>query len=227
MRVPAGVLAALAFAACVPNPVTDPSRPASSRATAPSSDAPKTAALEADPDVLRGQRSRVAPAVCQPLGPPKPDHVRVELWFEDFRFEIRGIQSWRALVVHRDIPATDSIAAAAVQAWIDGPTRAERKLGAYPTAHEDLKLLGIDVQGTTAQVDVTEEFHETHRGTCCEQVVLDTLIGTVTQFAGIERMQLWNEGGRANSFGGHGEFLEPKGRENDLPPRWVRRIPVC
>ncbi len=158
---------------------------------------------------------------------PPAGMTRVELWFEDFTFEISGAQMWRALVVRRDIPATDPIAAAAVQAWIDGPTPAERKLGAHRTAPEGVELRGIDVEGSTAQVDMSEEIHYTQRGTCCEEVVLDTLIGTITQFEGIERMQLWTDGERARSFGGHGESLEPEGRENDLGPRYVRRIPVC
>lgn len=226
MRVIAGALAGLALAACVPTPVADAPR-SESQPTAASSVAPTAAPPAVDLDVPRGRLSRVDPAVCQLLGPPKPDHVRVEVWFEDLHFEIRGIQSWRALMVHRDIPATDAIATAAVEAWIAGPTRAERKLGANRTAHEDLELLGLDVEGTTAQVDVTEEFDFTHRSECCEQIVLDTLIGTVTQFPGIEMVQLWKEGRRATSFGGHGEFLEPEGRPHDIPPRWVRRIPVC
>ena len=225
MKLVGAIAVMLLFAACeVSALLTDPSHRGKTTTSSPPTRTPP----EEETTHGRSSGKRARPeVVCQQLGPPRSGRVRIELWFQDFTFGIRGVQAWRAVMVHRDVRATDSIAAAAVQAWIDGPTPAERKLGAHRTAPEGVELRGIDVEAATAQVDMTEEIHYTQRGTCCEVVVLDTLIGTVTQFDGIERVQLWTDGERAHSFGGHGELLEPEGRERDLGPRYVRRVPVC
>ena len=65
--------------------------------------------------------------------------------------------------VHRDVPNSDAIATAAMQALLDGPTEDERAhdlvVGTIGTEiPEGTRLLGIDIQAGTATVDLSSEF---------------------------------------------------------------------
>lgn len=155
---------------------------------------------------------------------PPGGMTRVELWFGG-TFEGR-YQFSRSLVVHRDIPTVEGIASAAIEALIAGPNKAERRLGARAIGSPDTDLLGINVVGGTAHVDVDWDFHDTGLGTCCEGLVLSNLVGTVTQFEPIERMFLWTDGKRLKAWGGHAGILDPEG-EKRPGPKWYRIAPAC
>lgn len=127
--------------------------------------------------------------------------TRVELWFTDVD---NPTSIGSSVVVERDIPATESIAAETLQAWIGGPTDEELKAGALPTAPDGTKLLGIDIDGETATVDLSRDFERTNLGTTGEGQIMNALAGTLTQFDTIERGLLMIDGESKDYFMGHG-----------------------
>lgn len=136
---------------------------------------------------------------------PPEGMTRVELWFGDNTDQSAVAPS---LLVHRDIPATDAIAAATVEAWIEGPNDEEKEAGAYPSAPEGSQLLGIDIDDGTAVVDLNERFERTGLGTIYEGAVLEQLAGTITQFGSVDRGLLKIDGRFKDYYLGHGFIVD-------------------
>lgn len=136
---------------------------------------------------------------------PAEGMTRVELFFFD-RHDRRGLGTM--VLVERDIPTQDEIARAAIEAWIDGPTPEEKKVGALPTAPENTELLGIDVDGTTAIVDMSRDFERTQLGTSYEGTVLAAVGGIATQFDPIDKGLLKIEGEFKDAYMGHGYVVD-------------------
>lgn len=145
-------------------------------------------------------------AGCLDLPPTVPaGMMRVELWFGD---AVNRSAVAPSLVVHRDIPQTNAIAAATLRAWIQGPTEKEEIAGAYPAAPDGTVLLGIDVDDRTAVVDFNGAFEETGLGTTYEGAVLEQLAGTITQFETVERALLKIDGRFKDYYMGHGFIVD-------------------
>lgn len=162
---------------------------------------------------------------CIELPAEAPDGMtRVELWFTDMD-DPTFIGS--SVVVERDIPTTDSIAAATLQAWIDGPTDEEAKAGALPTAPNGTKLLGIDLDGDTATVDLSRDFERTNLGTTGEGQIMNALAGTLTQFDTIERGLLMIDGESKDSFMGHGLMVSEEHPLMRPRPKRYRVAATC
>jgi spore germination protein GerM len=136
---------------------------------------------------------------------PRDGMTRVELWFGDSTDQSAIAPS---LVVHRDIAATDAIAAGTVRAWIEGPTDEEKEAGAYPSAPQRSKLLGIDVHNGTAVLDLNEAFERTGLGTTYEGAILEQLAGTITQFDAVDRGLLKIEGEFQEGYMGHAFIVD-------------------
>lgn len=147
---------------------------------------------------------------CQELSEsPTRGKKRIELWFANANSHY--VRFPKPLVVHRDFPSGDVIAKAAVEAWIAGPTRTERAAGARSIVNTNTEILSLEIQGGIASIDVNYAFHKTGLGTCCEDVVLRSLVGVLTQFSTVERVVLFTEGERNKFWGGHGGILDPQG----------------
>lgn len=145
-------------------------------------------------------------AGCLDLPEMLPEGMtRIELWFWDATDQSALAPS---LVVHRDIPATDAIAAATLRAWIEGPTEQEKRAGAYPSAPDGTKLLGIDIDNGTAVVDLNGAFESTGLGTTYEGALLEQLAGTVTQFDTVDRALLQIDGAFKDYYMGHGYIVD-------------------
>lgn len=150
--------------------------------------------------------------------------TRVELWFFDL-FDENTLG--RALVVERDIPATEGILAATLRAWIEGPTPEEKRAGARPSAPDGTELLGIATDEGTATVDLSEDFERTNLGSTSEGEILDHLAGMITQFDTIDRGLLKIEGEFKDYYMGHG-FLVNERDPLVRPSRGQYRVaPTC
>lgn len=152
-----------------------------------------------------GAGLEIAGCLDLPKEPPK-GMARVELWFGDAT-DHSGLAP--TLVVHRDIPATDAIAAATLRAWIDGPTEEEVRAGAYPSAPDETELLGLDIDDGTAVVDLNGAFERTGLGTTYEGAILSHLAGTLTQFDGVDEGLLKIDGAAKDYYMGHGFMVDP------------------
>lgn len=154
----------------------------------------------ASPEAVVGAAREVGGCLDLPEKPPG-GMTRVELWFTDGD-DKAGLGT--SVVVHRDVPTTNAIARAALQAWIDGPTEEEEAVGALRTASKGTELLGIDIDGDTATVDLTRDFERTNLGTTGEGQILEALGGTLTQFDIVGRGLLKIDGELKDYFMGHG-----------------------
>lgn len=145
-------------------------------------------------------------AGCLDLPEMPPDGMmRVELWFGDATDRPAAAPS---LLVHRDIPATDAMAAAALSAWIQGPTEKEKVAGAYASVPDGTELLGVDVDEGTAVVDLNQAFEHTGVGTTYEGAILEQLAGTITQFETVDRGLLKIDGEFKQYYMGHGFIVD-------------------
>jgi len=155
---------------------------------------------------------------------PPAGMTRVELWFGDSTDQSARA---RSLIVYRDIPKTEAIAAATLRAWIDGPTNDEEEAGAYASAPEGTELLGVEVDTGTAIVDLNSKFERAGLGTTYEGAILERLAGTLTQFNTIDRGLLMIEGRFKEAYMGHG-FIVDENHPLLRPERRRYRVaPIC
>ncbi|UMZ75452.1 GerMN domain-containing protein [Natranaerofaba carboxydovora] len=92
----------------------------------------------------------------------------------------------------------------AMEMFLDGPE--DEDLYGIP---EDVKLLGIEVEDEIAYVDFSSELLDIVLGHESEMVLVDTIVSTLTDFDGIEKVQILVEGETAESISGHVEINEP------------------
>lgn len=170
-----------------------------------------------------GAGLEIAGCLDLPSTPPT-GMVRVELWFGD---AVDRSAVAPSLVVHRDIPGTDAIAAATLRAWIEGPTEKEKAAGAYPAAPDGTELLGIDVDDGTAVVDVNRAFEDTGLGTTYEGAILEALAGTITQFDTVDRALLKIDGEFNDYYMGHGFIVDDEHPLTRPGKKGYRVAPEC
>lgn len=154
---------------------------------------------------------------------PLDGMTRVELWFGDREVLSLG----PTLVVKRDIPASTSIAADTLRAWIEGPTKLEMRGGAYASAPHETELLGIDVDDGTAVVDLSGDFERTNLGTTGEGTILEHLGGTITQFDSIDRALLKIDGEFKEYYMGHGFIVDERHPLTRPGPKTYRVAARC
>lgn len=108
----------------------------------------------------------------------------------------------RAVPTTRDV-ATEGVARAAVTALIAGPTAREAVAGLSTAFPPDSLLLGIDIAGGTAIVDMSREF-ESGGGSSSVLGRLAQLVYTLTEFDSVERVELRLDGEEIDYFSGEG-----------------------
>ncbi len=113
--------------------------------------------------------------------------------------------------VHREVPATAAVARAAIEQLLAGPTEDERahdlRVGTIGTGiPEGTRLLGIDVAGGVATVDLSGEFASgdilgDERDAWAHRLAQVTF--TLTQFPTVESVQFMVDGKPATAIEGH------------------------
>ena len=124
--------------------------------------------------------------------------------------------------VYREVPQTQQVATAAVQALIAGPTADEKaSVPALSSAvPADTMLLGITITDGLAHVDLSSEF-ESGGGTFSMAARLAQVVFTLTQFPTVQEVEFRLDGEPVTIFSGEGIIMEgPVGREGyqDLTP---------
>jgi hypothetical protein len=124
--------------------------------------------------------------------------------------------------VYREVPRTQQVAAAAMNALIAGPTPDEAaSVPALSSAvPADTMLLGISIDDGLATVDLTREF-EAGGGTFSMAARLAQVVFTLTQFPTIEEVQFHLDGEAVSIFSSEGIIMDhPVGRDDyaDLTP---------
>ncbi len=109
--------------------------------------------------------------------------------------------------VHRDVPATKAVAAAAIKALLEGPTAAEQEAGFYTAIPERTLFLGVSVTDGVATVDLSREY-ESGGGSLSMGLRLAQVVYTLTQFPTIDAVQFRLDGKPVEVFGGEGLSLD-------------------
>ncbi|MBD0339068.1 MAG: GerMN domain-containing protein [Thermoleophilia bacterium] len=117
---------------------------------------------------------------------------------------------------HRELPQTAAVGTAAVEALLAGPTEAERALGVSSSVPEGTTLLGLEVAGGTATVDLSREF-ESGGGSLSMLSRLAQLVFTLTQFSTVDRVVLELEGEPVEALGGEGVLVDEPLTRDDFP----------
>ena len=124
--------------------------------------------------------------------------------------------------VYREIPQTQAVATAAMRELIVGPTADERAgVPALSSAvPADTMLLGINIEGGLATVDLSREF-EAGGGTFSMAARLAQVVLTMTQFPTVQLVEFHLDGEPVSIFSSEGIIMDhPVGREDfrDLTP---------
>lgn len=130
--------------------------------------------------------------------------------------------------VLREIPKTQAVGAAAMNALLAGPSEAE--LTARPamstTVPEGTRFLGLTIEDGIATVDLSREFGS-GGGTASVLGRLAQVVYTLTQFPTVDAVRFELDGEPVTVFSGEGVILEhPVGRADytdQLPLIWVDR----
>lgn len=131
------------------------------------------------------------------------------------------IRDEKVATAHRALPRTEGVAAAAMQALLEGPTDAEAELGMSTAIPEGTAYNGIAIEDTVATVDLSSEF-ESGGGSFSMAARLAQVVYTLTQFPTIETVRFALDGEPVEVFGGEGLVMDhPVGRadyEELTPP---------
>lgn len=136
-----------------------------------------------------------------PVASPTPSTVTqpVRLWLtlEDFT----GLTT-------RQAPVTPPrVATAAVTELLKGPSQSESSNGWGTAIPAGSELLGIDLDGDVATVDLSEEF-ESGGGSLSARMRLAQLVYTLTEFRTIKGVELEIEGQPATTFSSEGIVID-------------------
>lgn len=110
-------------------------------------------------------------------------------------------------VAHRSVPATVEVARAALTELLAGPTSADVAAGLASTVPTGTRLLGIDVAGGTATVDLSGEY-ASGGGSLSMTARLAQVTFTLTQFPTVNQVTFRLDGKPVTVFGGEGIVLD-------------------
>ncbi|MHB0981449.1 MAG: GerMN domain-containing protein [Thermoleophilia bacterium] len=131
--------------------------------------------------------------------------------------------------VHRQVPTTKAVAAAALQALLEGPTPEEAALGVFSAIPKGTLQLGVDIKDGVATVDLSREY-ESGGGSLSMGLRLAQVVYTLTQFPTVNSVQFKLDGKPVEVFGGEGFILDhPVGRadyEDSLTPAILVESPT-
>jgi spore germination protein GerM len=113
----------------------------------------------------------------------------------------------RVAPVYREVPQTAAVGTAAMTALLEGPSAEEGALGVSSSIPEGTRLLGLDVTGGTATVDLSREF-ESGGGSLSITSRVAELVFTLTQFGTVDNVRLELEGEPASTLGGEGLIVD-------------------
>jgi len=153
-------------------------------------------------------------------GPTGTTIVRAYFW-------LGGIEGSEGLVaVLREVPATKTVATAAVKAALEGPTSGEAGRSITSAIPEGSQLLGLTIDGGVATVDLSAEF-ESGGGSASVLTRLGQMVYTLTQFPTVKSVVFQIEGVTKHVFSSEGVVLDKPSTRADyvelLPDIWVDR----
>jgi hypothetical protein len=130
------------------------------------------------------------------------------------------------VAVLREVPGTKSVATAAVNALLEGPTTGETGRQISSAVPDGSRLLGLKIEGGVATVDLSSEF-ESGGGSADVLTRLGQIVYTLTQFPSVKFVVIQIEGETRTVFSGEGVVIDKPLTRADyvslLPDIWVDR----
>jgi germination protein M len=117
--------------------------------------------------------------------------------------------------VLRELPETEGVARAAIEALLEGPTGDEIETGLTTAIPEGTELLDIAIEDRVAIVDLSGEF-ESGGGTLSMQSRLAQVVYTLTQFPTVDGVQFRLDGVETDTFGGEGLTIDTPADRSDF-----------
>ena len=106
----------------------------------------------------------------------------------------------------------DEVAAGALEGLLSGPTADEEEIGFTSTIPDGTELLGVDIEGRVATVDLSEEFGS-GGGSLSMMGRVAQVVFTVTQFPTVDAVDFEIAGEPVTALGGEGLLIgEPQTR---------------
>ncbi|HUG15343.1 MAG TPA: GerMN domain-containing protein [Thermomicrobiales bacterium] len=128
----------------------------------------------------------------------------------------------------REVPHTQQVAAAAVNALLEGPDEREEEIGMVSAIPEDTELNGITIVAGVATVDLSAEY-ESGGGSLSMAARLAQMVYTLTQFETVDSVVFELDGEPVEVFSGEGLIMDhPIGREDheELTPAILVESPA-
>jgi hypothetical protein len=164
-----------------------------------------------------------------PTGTPKPPTspppstgggtVTYQVWFH---------YGEHLFVTKRTQQATVAVGKASLTALLEGPSERESAAGVGTSIPAGTRLLGLDIAGGVATVDLSHEF-ESGGGTLSMSMRLAQVVYTITQFPTVHSVQFRLDGEPVTVFSGEGIVLDhPVARDDykDLLPAILVESPL-
>jgi spore germination protein GerM len=110
-------------------------------------------------------------------------------------------------VTYRTEPATPRVGTAALESLLEGPDSFEEDYGLHTAIPDGTQLLGLEIDGSIARVDLTSEF-ESGGGSLSMQTRLAQVVYTITQFPTVKGVVFSLDGEPIDVLGGEGVLLD-------------------
>lgn len=156
------------------------------------------------------QGTDVPPSTAPPDG--GTDTTTTTVAGETTQLTVYFVYDEHVQAVHRRVPATKAVAAAAMEALLAGPTPEEEALRVFTAVPAGTLFLGVTIDGGVATVDLSREY-ESGGGSLSMSLRLAQVVYTLTQFPTVDGVQFSLDGKPVEVFGGEGFILDhPVGR---------------
>jgi hypothetical protein len=129
---------------------------------------------------------------------PGTETVELEVWFT---------QDADLFLAHREVPETQAVGKAAMEALLDGPNDLEAGVDVISIVPEGTELLGLSIEDGVATVDLSGEY-ESGGGSASMFARLAQVVYTLTQFPTVDGVRFELEGEPVEVFSGEGIILE-------------------
>lgn len=159
-----------------------------------------------------GACSKPPAPVPQPGPPTPPASVSriLNLYFADDQAMYLAAEPRTVSVQQED---GKQLAAAAVNELIAGP----KQSGLYPTIPPESKLLSVEVSNGLATLNFSQELQTKHSGgSTGERMTIYSLVNSLTEIPGIQKVQLLIEGKKLDSLKGHMDISGPLTRDQEI-----------
>ena len=145
-------------------------------------------------------------ATPQAMPTDEPSTIELNVYF------MRGEH---VATVLREIPQTEGVARAAMEALLEGPSGDEEETGLTTSVPDGTELLDIAVEDRVAIVDLSGDF-ESGGGTLSMRSRLAQVVYTLTQFPTVDAVQFRLDGVDTEVFGGEGVTLDGPADRDDF-----------